>query len=106
MPETGLVYDYMWKKVEKEWVIWTLTKPEFQVDNKVSYGEIVVPTFDSIRMKYLKRLLLTNKKHVLCPGPTGTGKTVNTQIMLQQELPEEYQYIPITFSAQTSANQT
>jgi dynein heavy chain len=106
MPETGLVYDYMWKKVEKEWVIWTLTKPEFQVDNKVSYGEIVVPTFDSIRMKYLKRLLLINKKHVLCPGPTGTGKTVNTQIMLQQELPEEYQYIPITFSAQTSANQT
>jgi dynein heavy chain len=48
---------------------------------------------------------LTNKKHVLCPGPTGTGKTVNISKLLQ-ELPEEYQYIPITFSAQTSANQT
>jgi len=106
MPEEGLVYDYMWKKETKEWVTWTLTQPDFRVDNKVSYGEIVVPTFDSIRMQYLKRLLILNKKHVLCPGPTGTGKTVNTQIMLSTQMPEEYQYIPITFSAQTSANQT
>ena len=99
MPDTGLVYDYCWETEKKEWIIWTMTKPEFQVEIKNGYSEIVVPTFDSIRMKFLKRLLLTNRKHVLCPGPTGTGKTVNTQILLQQELPEEYQYIPITFSA-------
>lgn len=106
IPDTGLVYDYKWDMDKKEWVIWTLTQPEYAVDNKLSYGEIVVPTFDSIRMQFLKRLLLTNKKHVLCPGPTGTGKTVNIQIMLATQMPEEYQYIPITFSAQTSANQT
>lgn len=47
-----------------------------------------------------------NKKHVLSPGPTGTGKTVNINELLTQELSEEYQTIPITFSAQTSANQT
>lgn len=40
-----------------------------------------------------------NKKHVLSPGPTGTGKTVNINELLTQELPEEYQTIPITFSA-------
>jgi dynein heavy chain len=56
-------------------------------------------------MQYLTKILLMNKKHVLCPGPTGTGKTVNIQQLLAG-LPEEYQYIPITFSAQTSANQT
>ena len=48
----------------------------------MAYGDIVVPTFDSIRMQYIKKLLLLNKKHCLCPGPTGTGKTVNIQIML------------------------
>ena len=48
------------------------------------YSEIVVPTFDSIRMQYLTRMLIMNKKHVLCPGPTGTGKTVNIQIMLAE----------------------
>lgn len=52
------------------------------MDNKLSYGEIAVPTFDSIRMKYLKKILILNKKHVLSPGPTGTGKTVNINELL------------------------
>lgn len=85
---------------------WTEIVDDYHVDNKMSYGEIVIPTFDSIRMQYLKRLLLLHKYHVQCPGPTGTGKTVNINILLATMLPEEYQYIPITFSAQTSANQT
>jgi dynein heavy chain len=106
MPDAGFVYDYKWDMDKKEWIIWTQTKPEFNVDNRMAYGDIVVPTFDSIRMQFIKRLLLVNKKHLLCPGPTGTGKTVNIQIMLAAQMPEEYQYIPITFSAQTSANQT
>jgi dynein heavy chain len=65
----------------------------------MAYGEIVVPTFDSIRMKYLNKLLIMNKKHVLAPGPTGTGKTVNIQELLVSELPDEYQSIFVTFSA-------
>jgi dynein heavy chain len=105
-PAQGLVYDYCFDRVNKEWKIWTDTVPPYSVDNKLSYGEIVVPTFDSIRMKYLKKILIMNKKHVLSPGPTGTGKTVNINELLTQDLPEEYQSIPITFSAQTSANQT
>ena len=59
----------------------------------------MVPTFDSIRMKYLKKLLIMNKKHVLSPGPTGTGKTVNINELLTSELKEEYQSLPITFSS-------
>lgn len=50
MPAEGLVFDYMWDLKEKEWKIWTQTVQEFSVDNKLSYSEIVVPTFDSIRM--------------------------------------------------------
>lgn len=106
IPAEGLVYDYLYDKNKKEWVIWTNTVPSYTVDNKLGYGEIVVPTFDSIRMKYLKRILIMNKKHVLCPGPTGTGKTVNINQLLSSELNEDYQSIPLTFSAQTSANQT
>jgi len=99
MPSEGLIYDYMWDKKAKEWIIWTLTQPEYTVDSKNMYSEIVVPTFDSIRMQYLTKLLVMNKKHVLCPGPTGTGKTVNINILLSTMLPDDYQYIPITFSA-------
>ena len=83
-PGTGQVYDYCFDKTNKEWKIWTETVAPYQVDNKLSYGEIVVPTFDSIRMKYLKKMLIMNKKHVLSPGPTGTGKTVNINELLTQ----------------------
>ena len=67
----------MWDHTKKEWTKWTDTVTEYYVDTKLSYVDIVIPTFDSIRMQYLSKLLITNKKHVLCPGPTGTGKTVN-----------------------------
>ena len=90
MPDEGYVYDYMWDKKTKDWVVWTQTRPEYHVDSKLGYSDIVVPTFDSIRMQYLTKLLVLNKKHVLCPGPTGTGKTVNIQGMLQDQLPEEF----------------
>ena len=76
-PEEKLVYDYKFNPETKEWIGWKDTVPEYNVDIKLSYNEIVVPTLDSIRMKFLTRLLSTNSKHVLTPGPTGTGKSVN-----------------------------
>jgi dynein heavy chain len=45
------------------------------VDNKLAYHEIMIPTADSTRNIYLLKLLLENNKHVMNPGPTGTGKT-------------------------------
>jgi len=57
-------------------------------------------------MKYFIKTLVMNNKHVLTPGPTGTGKSVNIAELLTYELPEEFQTLAITFSAQTSANQT
>jgi dynein heavy chain len=98
-PAEGVVYDYQFNREKKEWVNWISTVPAYSVDNRMGYGEIVVPTLDSIRMKYLKKILVMNKKHVLAPGPTGTGKTVNINQLLAAELSEEYQTIPLTFSA-------
>jgi galactokinase/mevalonate kinase-like predicted kinase len=53
--------------------------PLFQERYRISYSEIVVPTEDSIRMKYLMKTLMSNDSHVLMPGPTGTGKSVYVQ---------------------------
>lgn len=66
------------------------TVHEFKIDIKVSFNEILVPTVDSIRMKYFIKLLVMNSKHVLTPGPTGTGKSVNIQELMTYELPEDY----------------
>jgi dynein heavy chain, axonemal len=84
---------------KKEWVYWTETIEPFVIDGKAAYSEIIVPTFDSIRMKFVKGTLLKNKKHVLSPGPTGTGKTVNIANLINLEMPEEFSSVPLTFSA-------
>jgi dynein heavy chain len=106
IPADGLVYDYKYDRTKKEWLKWFETVNPYEVDIKASFEQIVVPTNDSIRMKYLCRLLLSNGKHVLCPGPTGTGKSVNTTELISNEMAEEFLPLSMTFSAQTSANQT
>lgn len=106
VPETGQIYDYFWSKESKAFSNWSEKFAGFQVDPKLQYHEIDIPTNDSTRNIFLIKLLITNKFHVLCPGPTGTGKSQNIYNMLTTKLSEEYQYIALTFSAQTSANQT
>lgn len=78
-PEENLVYDYKFNIETKEWIYWMDTISEYQVDLKLSYNEIAVPTVDSIRMKFFLKILVLNGKHCLNPGPTGTGKSVNIQ---------------------------
>jgi len=60
-PSIGSVYDYKFDLEKKEWIGWTETISEFAIDPKASYNEIIVPTFDSIRMKFIKGTLIKNK---------------------------------------------
>ena len=57
-PEDKTVYDWYWNKENKEWVSWFSTIPEYKVDIKLPYNEIVVPTQDSIRMKFVIKTLI------------------------------------------------
>ena len=52
------------------------------------------------------QLLLNKLYHVVFPGPTGTGKSLNAANCLQYKMGDDCQYITLTFSAQTGANQT
>ena len=105
-PKEQTVYDWCFNPKTKEWVLWLDTIYEYNCDTKLNYSEIVVPTDDSVRMKYLMKHLILNSQNVLTPGPTGTGKTVNIHQLLSSEVPDEIQFLAMTFSAQTSANQT
>lgn len=79
---------------------------DLQIKSGSGYHEIIVPTADSFRSSYLAKMLLTNGYHVMMPGPIGTGKSINAYSLVSTGMGEIYQYIPIAFSAQTSANQT
>lgn len=57
-PAENKVYDWYLNVETNVWQGWFETIPEYFVDTKTSYAEIVVPTQDSIRMKYLMKILI------------------------------------------------
>jgi dynein heavy chain len=62
---------------------------------------------DTVRMAALMQTLITHQRHVLVCGPTGTAKSITAQAKITVGLDREvWNPITITFSAQTSANQT
>ena len=112
-PKIGMVYDYLFLIESKKWVKWMDVIDKYEIDSKLAFSEIIVPTNDSVRNTYLLDLLMTNDKHTLMVGGTGTGKTININQYLMgaakvQGRVIRSNVIPITmtFSANTSANQT
>ncbi|XP_074517159.1 dynein axonemal heavy chain 1 [Sebastes fasciatus] len=119
-PEEALVYDYRLddagisnfedededEEREVQWVSWMKGSKSVVITSETNYADIIVPTADTVRMSFLMDMLLTNKKPVLCIGPTGTGKTLIMSDKLLKNMPDEYITHFLMFSARTSANQT
>lgn len=106
IPPTGMIYDYLFDIHKETWVSWLDTISKYTVDPTASFSEIVVPTSDSIRSTFLMNLTLLQGVHLLVVGPTGTGKTINVNQFLEKSDPDKYIPLQMSFSAQTSANQT
>ena len=106
-PKKGTIYDYTFDIQTGKWIGWMDTlEHKFEYDPKVKFNELVVPTNDSVRNKYMLHTLSLNGKHCLMVGPTGTGKTVNIMEFLLREVKDTYIPLTLSFSARTSANQT
>ena len=107
LPEVGMLIDYEFIPDEKRWATWAERAPTFSTKvSSANFNEVIVPTADVVRYKWINRHLLTKNHHTLCVGPTGTGKTLLLQELLMNGMPPEYTPIFFTFSARTSANQT
>jgi dynein heavy chain len=100
-----LIYDYMYSIEKKMWIPWMSTVPAYNVPRGARYEEIVVPSPDSVRLVYIFQLLVLHDKHVLAPGATGTGKSINIGLWLQKQAPDNFSGVFISFSAQTHVNQ-
>jgi len=99
------IYDFTFDEENSAWQPWMETVAPYKYDAKATFSELIIPTLDSVRYTYLLDLLVTNKKHVLMVGDTGTGKTVNIMKHLQGGFSDTYVPLCLMFSAQTSANQ-
>ncbi|RYG70357.1 hypothetical protein EON64_00405, partial [archaeon] len=106
LPDDGLVYDYIFDSKTAKWNNWMEGQPTFKIAKEATFNSIVVPTIDTIRNEWLLEKLLRKGFHVLCTGDTGTGKSVSIKNKLLSGMPSHFNSISLTFSAQTSANQT
>ena len=108
MPEIGMVYDYQLDKEKCKWSPWIKKGGKASVhDGITEFTDIVIDTVDTVRNEFLAKLLIECGKHVLLNGSTGTGKSVATKKLITQTI-DQGKYMPVfvSFSAQTSANQT
>jgi len=101
------VFGIYYEKVKMSWISWNRTIPNYVVPQNVDYNSIIVPTEDSIRVAKIMNLLVSNNKHALFVGPTGTGKTISIVNEIENGFnQDEWMSIGLSFSAQTTANQT
>ncbi|XP_063366022.1 dynein axonemal heavy chain 1-like [Cydia amplana] len=117
-PKEGRVYDYTLhdggftdltedgEPANPYWYNWMANMEPYEVDPEWQYADIEVPTLDSVRSAAILGYKITNYNHVICVGPTGTGKTVTITSKLSRGLHKKFICEFLVFSARTSSNQT
>jgi len=101
-PEEGSVYDYIITD-DGKYKLWADVVLPFEYDPEASFFNLIVPTVDTTRVKWLANTLMKGGYHLLLSGNSGVGKT----IMLQDWLAtcdEKFTSASKNFSAQTSAS--
>jgi dynein heavy chain len=73
-PEQGQVYDYFFDPLQLTWVHWS-TKVKKYDPTEGLYTNIVVPTAETTRQRFIIDMHVKQKKGVLYVGSAGTGKT-------------------------------
>ena len=106
LPKNGSIYDYKFDALTGSWITWQSSVSTYVYNPKLSFAETIVPTKDSICSSFLLNSLIQSGKHILMTGPTGTGKSINITGYIQNDLPDRFLPISMSFSAQTSASQT
>lgn len=55
---------------------WSVQIPNFKFNPKVNFFDILVPTNDTVKYKYILHTLMYTGYNVLMTGETGVGKSV------------------------------
>mmetsp|Transcript_17277 Transcript_17277/g.12259 ORF Transcript_17277/g.12259 Transcript_17277/m.12259 type:complete len:565 (+) Transcript_17277:2768-4462(+) len=80
---------------------WTDQIPNFEFDPAQNFFEILVPTSDTVKYKFLLDTLIKNGFNVLITGETGVGKSVVTKDYLMKA-PENIGSAFVNFSGKTT----
>ncbi|KAJ7420209.1 hypothetical protein BTVI_22374 [Pitangus sulphuratus] len=75
-PSQGTVFDFYIDPETKKFEPWSKLIPQFEFDPEMPLQACLVPTPDTVRVRYLLDRLLERRRPVLLVGTAGTGKSV------------------------------
>jgi len=107
-PDRGTIYDHIYFPVENKWKNWNeLIDKDQKIPRDASPQVVIITTSDKMKYSWLLETFVKNRIPTLFVGPTGTGKSIYIQNVLQNVLDKDkFTTIEVGFSAQTSAVQT
>uniref|UniRef100_A0A336LVJ1 CSON005797 protein n=1 Tax=Culicoides sonorensis TaxID=179676 RepID=A0A336LVJ1_CULSO len=105
IPSDGLIFDYFYNFKQKGfWVNWHDSLRSHKINHNQS--PLIVPTIETLRYIYILNMHIEHNSPMLLVGPTGTGKSVYIQNILLQLDTEKLLPSFLTFTTQTTANET
>jgi dynein heavy chain len=102
-PHSLTVYEYYINTEKKDWSSWEEKIPNNWKPNTKEFHEIMVPTIDTVRNRFLVQNLLLMKDPILLVGNSGVGKTVLVDGVLLTLDANKISFT-INFSAGTSSS--
>ncbi|KAG5679915.1 hypothetical protein PVAND_009451 [Polypedilum vanderplanki] len=97
-PPVGTVFNYYINPETKEFCPWSDLVKNYEFDPEIPLQATLVPTADTMRLRYFMDLLIDKKHPVMLIGGSGTGKSVIVSDKLQS-MPDKFtiQNVPFNF---------
>ena len=104
-PPKDTVYEYYVDTKSNQWAHWeTKLSNSWSFPATMPFYKILVPTVDTLRYDFILTTLLKMNQPSLVVGPVGTGKTQLTQSVLDKFNTDEWSFLNINMSSQTTSN--
>ncbi|XP_028263973.1 dynein axonemal heavy chain 9 isoform X2 [Parambassis ranga] len=102
-PSQGTVFDYYIDPESKKFEPWSKMVPKFEMDADMPLQACLVPTAETIRVRYFMDRLLEHCRPVMLVGNAGTGKSVLVGDKLGSLDPEKYMIKNVPFNYYTTS---
>ncbi|XP_052562272.1 dynein axonemal heavy chain 10 isoform X4 [Culex pipiens pallens] len=97
------LYDYFFDMEKKVWLAWEWVVPQYVHNREMTFGEILVPTVDTLQTKWTLKSMNDIRHPILLVGDTGTSKTAVISNFLRELNRDTFIILNINFSSRTSS---
>ncbi|XP_009867872.1 PREDICTED: dynein heavy chain 9, axonemal-like, partial [Apaloderma vittatum] len=102
-PSQGTVFDFYIDPETKKFEPWSKLVPQFEFDPEMPLQACLVPTTETVRVRYFMDKLLERRHPVMLVGNTGTGKSVLVEDKLSSLDTDAYVVKKVPFNYYTTS---